>query len=45
MIVEPPGLPADRVGAAVRSGWGVDVAGSRHLDVVRASPGPATLDA
>jgi hypothetical protein len=33
VIVEPPGLPADRVGAAVRSGWGVDVVGSRHLSV------------
>ncbi len=33
MIVEPPGLPADRLGAAVRAEWGFDVAAVEHLPV------------
>ncbi len=33
MIVAPTGLPAERVGAAVRDEWGVEVATVEHLQV------------
>jgi spectinomycin phosphotransferase len=33
VIVEHPGLPADRVGASVRAEWGFDVAAVEHLSL------------
>ena len=33
MIVAPHGLSADRVGSAVRAGWGVDVTFVEHLEI------------